>query len=74
MPNSEVKLSSADDSVGSPHVKVGHRQGLILKASLSDSLFFYPLKNHSWLILNDFTIKKILTYFEYAPLLLMVKS
>ena len=25
-PNSEVKLLSADDSVGSPHVKVGHRQ------------------------------------------------
>ena len=26
IPNSEVKLLSADDSVGSPHVKVGHRQ------------------------------------------------
>ena len=26
MPNSEVKRSCADDSVGSPHVKVGHRQ------------------------------------------------
>ena len=26
IPNSEVKRSSADDSVGSPHVKVGHRQ------------------------------------------------
>ena len=25
--NSVVKLLSADDSVGSPHVKVGHRQG-----------------------------------------------
>ena len=25
-PNSEVKLLSADDSVGSPHVKVGHCQ------------------------------------------------
>ena len=31
IPNSEVKLLSADDSVGSPHVKVGHCQGLILK-------------------------------------------
>ena len=29
IPNSEVKTLSADDSVGSPHVKVGHRQALI---------------------------------------------
>ena len=29
IPNSEVKLLSADDSVRSPHVKVGHRQALI---------------------------------------------
>jgi hypothetical protein len=29
--NSEVKTLSADDSVGSPHVKVGHCQGLIPK-------------------------------------------
>ena len=28
MPNSEVKRSSADGSVGSPHVRVGHRQAL----------------------------------------------
>ena len=28
IPNSEVKRMCADDSVGSPHVKVGHRQGL----------------------------------------------
>ena len=26
IPNSEVKAFSADDSVRSPHVKVGHRQ------------------------------------------------
>ena len=26
MPNSEVKRSCADDSVGSPHAKVGHYQ------------------------------------------------
>jgi hypothetical protein len=31
IPNSEVKLLSADDSVGSPHVKVGHCQALIQK-------------------------------------------
>ncbi len=29
IPNSEVKLLSADDSVGSPHAKVGHCQALI---------------------------------------------
>ncbi len=32
IPNSEVKRCIADDSVGSPHAKVGHRQGLMLKA------------------------------------------
>jgi hypothetical protein len=26
IPNSEVKRSCADGSVGSPHVRVGHRQ------------------------------------------------
>ena len=35
IPNSEVKLLSADDSVGLPHVKVGHRQVLIPKAPYS---------------------------------------
>ena len=29
MPNSVVKPLSADGSVGSPHVRVGHRQALI---------------------------------------------
>jgi hypothetical protein len=29
IPNSEVKTLSADDSVGPPHVKVGHCQVLI---------------------------------------------
>jgi hypothetical protein len=31
IPNSEVKRRIADDSVGSPHVKVGHRQALFQK-------------------------------------------
>ncbi len=31
IPNSEVKRHSADDSVGFPHVKVGHRQALNVK-------------------------------------------
>ena len=35
IPNSEVKLLSADDSVGLPHVKVGHRQVLIPKTLYS---------------------------------------
>ena len=29
IPNSEVKRLSADDSMGFPHVKVGHRQTFI---------------------------------------------
>ncbi len=35
MPNSVVKRNSADGSVGSPHVRVGHRQ-----ASNSTSGFY----------------------------------
>ena len=35
IPNSEVKRFSADGSVGSPHVRVGHRQAFIRKESLS---------------------------------------
>ena len=43
IPNSEVKRSIADGSVGLPHVRVGHRQALILKARLdSQSGFFLP--------------------------------
>ena len=39
--NSEVKLLSADDSVGSPHVKVGHCQALIRNLDLIELGFFY---------------------------------
>ena len=35
IPNSEVKRFSADGSVGSPHVRVGHRQALIRKETSS---------------------------------------
>ena len=35
IPNSEVKRFSADGSVGSPHVRVGHRQAFIRKENLS---------------------------------------
>ena len=34
IPNSEVKPLCADDSVAGCHVKVGHRQALILKSSI----------------------------------------
>ncbi len=33
--NSEVKTLSADGSVGSPHVRVGHRQALYKKSPYS---------------------------------------
>ena len=40
--NSEVKPLSADDSVGSPHVKVGHRRGItVKKPSFLGWLFFW---------------------------------
>ena len=38
IPNSEVKRNCADDSVGSPHVKVGHCQALTPKASISSDI------------------------------------
>ena len=34
IPNSEVKTLSADGSVGSPHVRVGHRQDLIRESRI----------------------------------------
>ncbi len=39
--NSEVKRTCANDSVRLPHVKVGHRQGLFLKAAYY-AAFFLP--------------------------------
>ena len=41
IPNSEVKRSSADGSVGLPHVRVGHRQALILKTLTGTLLGFF---------------------------------
>ena len=40
IPNSAVKQTSADDSVGFPHVKVGHCQGFIPKKRLYSRFFF----------------------------------
>ena len=39
--NSEVKTLSADGSVGSPHVRVGHRQALNSKALILRSGLFF---------------------------------
>ena len=36
IPNSEVKLLSADGSVGLPHVRVGHRQAFMIDALISN--------------------------------------
>ena len=41
IPNSEVKRSRADGSVGFPHVRVGHRQALILKTLTGILLGFF---------------------------------
>ena len=47
--NSEVKRLSADDSVGPPHVKVGHRQALnyetLIVKKLSGFFFAFLLHN-----------------------------
>jgi hypothetical protein len=44
IPNSEVKRLSADGSVGSPHVRVGHRQASNTKNALQNTAgrFFMP--------------------------------
>ena len=41
MPNSEVKRSSADGSVGSPHVRVGHRQAPNLSSPLATAGYLF---------------------------------
>ena len=39
MPNSVVKRISADGSVGLPHVRVGHRQALIIISPLFERAY-----------------------------------
>ena len=41
IPNSEVKRSIADGSVGPPHARVGHRQALILKPPSGNGWGFF---------------------------------
>ena len=52
--NSEVKPFSADGSVGPPHVRVGHRQALILKGSDGNirAFFIYKILQYKFTILN----------------------
>ena len=56
IPNSEVKRSRADGSVGFPHVRVGHRQALILKipSRLLCWGFFLPARKGSLPTLSAF--------------------
>ena len=55
IPNSEVKRSRADGSVGFPHVRVGHRQALILKipSRLFCWGFFLPVRKF-WSVINQY--------------------
>ena len=41
MPNSVVKRNSADGSVGSPHVRVGHRQAPNTESPLVSAGFYF---------------------------------
>ena len=53
IPNSVVKRSIADGSVGSPHVRVGHRQASKLKRPcrlLCRGVFLYQLKGDKYII------------------------
>jgi hypothetical protein len=56
--NSEVKQNSADDSVGFPHVKVGHRQGFILKSSFKLLFFILNLYTFTSIIKNKVRVIK----------------
>ena len=52
IPNSEVKTLCADGSVGSPHVRVGHRQALDLKAAAPKCCGFFILRLSSLTVVN----------------------
>ena len=57
IPNSEVKLLSADDSVGFPHVKVGHCQAFNKETpGPCDRVFFVWISGlMCWLIKADYS-------------------
>jgi hypothetical protein len=58
IPNSEVKRSRADGSVGFPHVRVGHRQALILKSPTVNSVGDFFCYN-KFCLLSKQELKKI---------------
>lgn len=58
IPNSEVKTLSADDSVGSPHVKVGHCQDLYIKNPTLHLWGFFCLIIFCFLSLAENTVVK----------------
>jgi hypothetical protein len=58
IPNSEVKRSRADGSVGFPHVRVGHRQALILKSPIVHSVGDFFCSNGVCLLSKQ-ALKKI---------------
>ena len=69
--NSEVKPFSADGSVGSPHVRVGHRQALIDKALIEISgpflcLLHRILSFHSYALLSTLITWWIISKYNYS--------
>ena len=56
IPNSEVKPFIADGSVGSPHVRVGHRQA--------------SNQNPAWETRRGFFIHHVAMQIEYLPMLI----
>ena len=64
IPNSEVKWNCADDSVGSPHVKVGHCQALNNEIPGSTSRVFFCLNSSEMTYLNMECDKFVWNKFE----------
>ena len=62
MPNSEVKRSSADGSVGFPHVRVGHRQAPNTKPDSNESGFFTSVENLILLLSFDRLVILIMAF------------
>ncbi len=52
IPNSEVKRNCADGSVGSPHVRVGHRQALNIEKAPTERLGLFSMCDLNLLAVN----------------------
>lgn len=59
IPNSEVKRSDADGSVGLPHVRVGHHQGFIRPPANCKVAGVFDFG-----ILSSYLIEKVIKYFK----------